>query len=286
MHYINTPVGGFYVRRIFYLTAFWLFLICFFTLTMTWMAYTIRYNRQLNREKAVYQSLQSDVLSYDNQMDHPVHDMSPKSDSVSTKKDDTAAIPDVDFKTLQKKNPDIYSWILIPGTSVSYPVLQHPTNNSYYLHHNVDGSAGYPGCIFSENTNQKDFSDSPTVLYGHNMRNGTMFGALHALDTIDFSTGSHFIYIITPDAGICYQIVTTAVTDNQNILSVCQKADNGLMHFLTRIQMHRSGKTAHALIQNTSDNARPLLILSTCGSRRQSRFLVLAIKQNEWRKPY
>ena len=87
---------------------------------------------------------------------------------------------EVDFADLQENtNGDIYAWIHIPDTKIDYPVLQHPTDNSYYLNHNLDGSRGYPGCIYTEDYNKKDFTDPNTVLYGHNMKNGTMFAGLH-----------------------------------------------------------------------------------------------------------
>ena len=86
---------------------------------------------------------------------------------------------EIDFEQLHIDNPDIYAWIYVPGTLVDYPVLQHPTDNSFYLEHNIDGSAGYPGCIYTELYNKKDFSDRNTLMYGHNMANGTMFATLH-----------------------------------------------------------------------------------------------------------
>ena len=85
----------------------------------------------------------------------------------------------LDWNELAKVNPDIYAWIYIPGTKVDYPVLQHPTDNTYYLNYNMNGTRGYPGCIYTEKENNKDFSDFNTIMYGHNMRNETMFETLH-----------------------------------------------------------------------------------------------------------
>lgn len=67
-----------------------------------------------------------------------------------------AAIP-IDFNAWQAYNPDVYAWIYVPGTSVNYPILQSATDNSYYLDYNIDGTKGYPGCVYSENINSKDF---------------------------------------------------------------------------------------------------------------------------------
>lgn len=75
----------------------------------------------------------------------------------------------VKFEELQAVNPDVYAWITVPGTDIDYPILQHASDNSYYLMHNIDGSYGYPGCIYTENMNSKDFTDNNTVIYGHNI---------------------------------------------------------------------------------------------------------------------
>ena len=70
----------------------------------------------------------------------------------------------VKFEELQAVNPDIYAWITVPGTVIDYPILQHASDNTYYLMHNIDGSYGYPGCIYTENMNSKDFTDNNTVI--------------------------------------------------------------------------------------------------------------------------
>ena len=75
-----------------------------------------------------------------------------------------------DFDELHEKNEDIYAWILVPGTMIDYPVLQSETDN-YYLEYNLDHSSGYPGCIYTNQCNAKDFSDYNTILYGHNIKN-------------------------------------------------------------------------------------------------------------------
>ncbi len=54
----------------------------------------------------------------------------------------------LDWDEMRKLNPDIYAWICIPGTDIDYPVLQHPTDDSYYLNYNMNGTRGYPGCIY------------------------------------------------------------------------------------------------------------------------------------------
>ena len=86
----------------------------------------------------------------------------------------------VDFEALQEINPDVYAWIQIPGTNVNYPILQSVTEaDDYYLNTTIDGKAGYPGSIYTEKYNSTSFTDPVTVVYGHNMKEGTMFADLH-----------------------------------------------------------------------------------------------------------
>lgn len=113
----------------------------------------------------------------------------------------------LDFQDLQENtNPDIYAWITIPETMVDYPILQHPTDNRYYLDYNIDGSKGFPGCIYSESYTSKDFSDRMTVLYGHNMKNHKMFSDLHKFEDASFFKENKYIYIYTENDIFVYRI--------------------------------------------------------------------------------
>ena len=85
----------------------------------------------------------------------------------------------IDFASLTAQYPDVYAWITIPGTRIDYPIVQHPSDNGYYLNHTVDGRKRIEGAIYTENYNSKDFSDPNTLIYGHNMKNGSMFKGLH-----------------------------------------------------------------------------------------------------------
>lgn len=84
---------------------------------------------------------------------------------------------EVDFDGLKAQNPDVAAWIQIPALEVSYPVVKG-TDNEYYLHHMFDGQEHKNGSIFIDYHNQADFTDHNTIIYGHNMKNGSMFGTL------------------------------------------------------------------------------------------------------------
>ena len=125
----------------------------------------------------------------------------------------------LDWDELHATNPDIYAWIYVPGTSIDYPVLQHPSNNEYYLNHNLDGSYGFPGVIYTENYNSKDFTDPNTVVYGHNMDNTTMFSTLHNFRDPDMVTEPHYIYIYTEDGRtLVYEIYAAYIYPSIHLL--------------------------------------------------------------------
>ena len=125
----------------------------------------------------------------------------------------------VDFATIQQQNPDIYAWITVPGTLVDYPVVQHSTDDFFYLDHGIDKKSSAAGCIYSESMNAKDFTDPQTVLYGHNMKNDTMFGSLHSYEDKAFFDANRTIYVYTPTQKLTYRIFAAYVTGNEHLLN-------------------------------------------------------------------
>ena len=125
----------------------------------------------------------------------------------------------IDFdKLCSETNSDIYAWITIPDTKIDYPIVQHATSNEYYLNYNLDGSKGYPGCIYTENYNSKDFSDFQTVIYGHNMKNGSMFAHLHKFEDAKFFEEHPYVFIYTPDRLLVYKIFASYEYSNDHLL--------------------------------------------------------------------
>ena len=105
----------------------------------------------------------------------------------------------IDFASAQAMNPDVYAWIWIPGTNIDYPILQSETeDDAYYLNHTIEKKEGLPGTIYTEKYNGKEFSSPVTVVYGHNMKNGSMFADLHKYEDRSFFDANPYIYIYLP----------------------------------------------------------------------------------------
>lgn len=112
---------------------------------------------------------------------------------------------DVNWEALQEINPDVIGWLLIPGTEISYPLLQG-RDNQYYLKHDWAGAQDAGGSIFLDAFSHQDFSDFHTIIYGHRMRNGTMFAALKYYNTQGFWQEHPSVYIITDGGTRQYDI--------------------------------------------------------------------------------
>lgn len=182
----------------------------------------------------------------------------------------------IDFSYLSKINSDIYSWIDIPNSSVSYPVLQNINgNDEYYLNHNLDNTLGYPGVIYSHKVNKKDYSDVVTILYGHNMRNGSMFGELQRYKDSEYFDSHSDIYIYTDEGVKHYKVFAALTHDDSYIVSYYNgfKNESDILAFY-------SDSMSNAINKNYSYNVNAnskILVLSTCEKDDTERFLLEAV---------
>ncbi|MDO4188654.1 MAG: class B sortase [Lachnospiraceae bacterium] len=87
---------------------------------------------------------------------------------------------EVDFKSLREKNPDTVGWLYVGSCGISYPIVQGE-DNDYYMHHTFEGNANASGAIIMDYRDNKYMKDWNTFIYGHNMKNGSMFGSLKKL---------------------------------------------------------------------------------------------------------
>lgn len=163
----------------------------------------------LTREKDAgkeYEDLREIIVAEPEQEEEPEEEEPPK-----------VEIP-IDFEALKEQNEDVYAWIRIPGTNVDYPVLQDEEDNGYYLSHTIDGVEAIEGSIYTENYNSREFDDPNTVIYGHNMKNGSMFRTLHNYEDKAFFDENREIFIYLPDQILEYRIFAAYVYDNRHLL--------------------------------------------------------------------
>lgn len=111
----------------------------------------------------------------------------------------------IDLTALRQTNPDVVGWIYIPNSQVNYPLMQGE-DNDFYLERTWEGTPNAYGSIFLESRNSPDFTDFNTIIYGHNMRNGSMFGGLSNYAAQWFWEWNRYIYIVTDEGIFRYEI--------------------------------------------------------------------------------
>lgn len=189
----------------------------------------------------------------------------------------------IDWDAMHAECPDIYAWIYIPGTNVDYPILQSSEDmeEDYYLDHNLDGSKGYPGCIYTQRLNSKDFSDHNTVIYGHNMKNGTMFKTLHDYADREFFDTNKYIYIYMPDDTVkVYEIYGAYTYSNTHILLGYDcNTDEGFQEYLNTITPENYSGNYRTDIEVTGTDK--VVTLSTCTGNSATRYLVQGVYVGE-----
>ncbi|MCL1897129.1 MAG: class B sortase, partial [Clostridiales bacterium] len=89
------------------------------------------------------------------------------------------------FRELQAINPEVFAWLTVYGTNIDYPVVQGE-DNLKYVNTDAEGWYSLSGAIFLDCHNSADFSDFSSILYGHHMQNGSMFGSLQAFNDASF----------------------------------------------------------------------------------------------------
>lgn len=188
----------------------------------------------------------------------------------------------IDFKKLWKENEDIYAWITIPGTLVDYPIVQHPEDDLYYLDHTVEGVQGLPGSIYTESLNTRDFTDKNTVIYGHNMKNDTMFGSLHDFEDGTFFDEHHEMTIYTPEHILNYEIFAVLTYSDAHILFAYDFEDAAEYEaFLESVYSARGMKNHFREDVEVTAEDR-IVTLSTCiGGQPNNRLLVLCVLREE-----
>lgn len=191
---------------------------------------------------------------------------------------------DPDFDELMKINPDIYAWIYIPNTMVDYPVAQSSgdEDDNFYLEHNVYKQYQFSGTIYSEKQNSRDFHDRVTVLYGHNMLNGTMFASLHNFEDPDFFEQNNTVFITTKDKVLTYLVYSAYTYDDRHILNSFYMEDNDIFreYLHSTMDPHTyNGNVRDRVELNMDDH---ILTLSTCTSGpSDTRFLVQGVLVDE-----
>ncbi len=193
-------------------------------------------------------------------------------------------LPDnpIDFATLAEQNGDVYAWITIPGTNVDYPILQaYFEDDNFYLNHDINKQKSRAGSLYTQRANQKNFADPNTIIYGHNMANGTMFRTLHQFKKREFFDTNRYFYIYTPGNIYTYEIFAAYRYDNRHILNSFDFSDRQVFsEYIDSILSLTANANIRADVQVDADSK--IVTLSTCyaNSQPEYRYLVQGVLIN------
>lgn len=191
----------------------------------------------------------------------------------------------INFKELKELNEDLYAWIRIPGTVIDYPVAQSSnSDDNFYLHHNYLGNYEFAGTIYSQRHNTRYFVDRVTVLYGHNMLNGSMFAGLHDFEDPEFFEENQYIYIYTEGHILTYRIFAAYDYDNRHILNSFEFSDDEVyeQYLYDCLHPHSAYANVREGIELTTNDR--IITLSTCTNYNSSyRLLVQGVLTDDQR---
>lgn len=194
-------------------------------------------------------------------------------------KDVPAVQVPIDFSALQERNPDAYAWITIPDTAVNYPVLQRTGDNGYYLTHDLDGKESLEGAIYTEDYNTTTFEDPNTVLYGHNMKNGSMFRGLHDYFDRVFFDSHREILIYLPDSILHYQVFAAYEYDDRHLMQSFDFSNPDVMENYVSTILSIKSMDANIDREAAVNRDSKIITLSTCKGNpgTDRRYLVQAV---------
>ena len=185
----------------------------------------------------------------------------------------------VDHKALLAGNPDYRGWIYIEALpNISYPIMQS-TDNDYYLHRTYERADLFAGSIFLDYQSSGDFTDMNTLVYGHNMKDDSMFGILQSIMDDALYRVSPYFWILTPNGNYKYKMFSMFSTDVYSEAYILHKYPNqafvdwiGKMKSISMVDMGEMEYDEDSLV----------VTLSTCISGQgPDRFLILGIRVYE-----
>ena len=234
------------------------------------------YYLQKGKSEEVTKELESQVLSYEETTSDSLEESSDSNTGGGGGSGGVhrARIPSsVDFETLKAQNSEVVAWLFNENGIVNYPVMQ-AADNEYYLNHLIDGSENINGSLFLHFGNAPDFSDKNTLLFGHSMKNGTMFACLLRYRNQSYYNNYPCFYLYTPNGNYRLDVFAAYETlDDDRAYSSSGRISEGDLNDLVAYMQSRSSIATEIEVSGKDR----IVSLSTCAySSDNARFIVAA----------
>ena len=180
----------------------------------------------------------------------------------------------VNFEKLKQENSDTVAWLKVENTNIEIPVVQ-AKDNSYYLTHNFNKKYNVAGWVFADYKNKFDETDKNIVVYGHNMRDDSMFGSLKNVINEEWydNKDNQYITFITENEYQTYQIFSIYQTEKEDYYIQTEFSDDEFSKFINTIKQ-RSKKDFNVNVSNEDT----ILTLSTCANNNKYRVVLHSVR--------
>lgn len=250
-----------------------------FTALLLYSGYEIYsiYN-EYNETQNIYNDITGQVVSLRNAEDIEVIKIDKETSINKPKLDSTsksvATVPiTVDFDKLFEINPDIVGWIYCEDTVINYPIVQSD-NNTYYLKHLFDGEHNKSGSLFMDCRCSSQFSDNNSIIYGHNMKDGSMFASIVGYQAQQYYDEHSVMYLLTPTKNYALNIFSGYITGSDSkSFSIGFNSESDYKEYLTAAIKNSNFRSN---VRVTSKDK--LITLSTCSYEfTNARYVVHAV---------
>lgn len=180
----------------------------------------------------------------------------------------------INFEELKQKNSDTVAWLKVENTNIEFPIVQ-ANNNSYYLTHNFNKKYNVAGWIFADYKNKLDGTDRNIVVYGHNMRDNSMFGSLKDVITEEWYNNEENKYItfVTENDYQTYQVFSVYQIKTEDYYIKTEFKSNEFPEFIDTIT--KRSKKDFGINVSKEDT---ILTLSTCANNNKYRVVLHSVR--------
>lgn len=180
----------------------------------------------------------------------------------------------IDWDKLGAQNEDVVGWIYCPDTRVNYPVLQGE-DNAKYLHHMITKEYNFAGSIFMDYRNKPDLSDTGTIIYGHHMKNGSMFQMLHNYVDQSYYDEHPVFWYLTPNGNWRLDLIGGFLAEEDDDIYTIYGDPKDMQKVLEKRLADSTFKPKESVDVSAINHA---VILSTCAYEyKNARYVLLAV---------
>lgn len=176
----------------------------------------------------------------------------------------------IDFEKLLLDCPDIQGWIYCEGTSINYPIVQGISNNQY-IRTTYLGEYAVSGSIFLESANSPGFTDVNNIVYGHHMKDGSMFACLQEWSSQEFYNEHPIMWLLTPEQNYIVYIFSGYRTNSDSYVYTVYKQHSEEQYSYINRAKSMSDFTSDIML----DSKSKYVVLSTCDYRfKDARYIL------------